>query len=203
MAENSKRPTVRCDDCEGTGAQHPDCWLCEGELYVPAAKARAEGYGQADLTFADENDVHCPSCDGDSCACCEGMGSVDAELPAQQEDRALICAMTRDNRIPPLFYFDHLGRVGRDDDALLSPSAASRLSARGQFYHLQVLAFGDEISLQGDGHTEAKAAWRRHRERWKRWIADERERRAVRVGKKAAGRLLDGVTHDGMPEVLS
>lgn len=188
----AERPMVRCDDCEGTGAEEHDCWLCKGSRFVTVEKAMAEGFSESDLDDVDDGEAHCPSCHGETCEACEGSGEVDAELPAQEEDRVLICAMQGGHRIPPLFFPNSHGGVWRDDDRLLSPSAAARLSERRHLFHLRVLAFGDSISLLGDGHAEAKLAWRRHRERWKLWIAGERQRRADRKAALAAREAANG-----------
>lgn len=152
-----QRGYVACEECNGTGAEVPDCTLCRGMRTIHANRAYAAGYKRDDLEDYDQWDRFClcPRCDGDVCGQCQGDGSIERIVAKQEFDRLLIFAKTQ--RLPPLLRKKRRGRMYIEYSALLSRSAAVRAREK-HLIHWFCSVFGDEISLTPKGKIEAERA---------------------------------------------
>lgn len=169
---------VRCTDCDGSGASEPGCELCRGERHVAVADAEAAGYDRADGLVSEAygdapSTMTCPECGGCLCGRCDGSGEIEADALAQESDRVLVCALAGGRRIPAVLYRDRGGRMQRDDGALLCEDSGGSLHRNG-LIRWTATPFTDRLNLTPTGQAAAKAAWRRHRQRQRAWIAQER-----------------------------
>ena len=172
---------VRCTDCDGSGASEPGCELCQGERHVAVADAEAAGYDRADGLVSEAygdalSTMTCPECGGCLCGRCDGSGEIEADALAQESDRVLVCALAGGRRIPTVFYRGRGGQMQRDDETLLCYAAGGTLH-QGGLIRLISTPFTDHVTLTPSGQAAAKAAWRRHRQRQRAWIAQERAAR--------------------------
>jgi hypothetical protein len=155
--------TVKCRECNGTGAQCPDCETCHGERDVKVKRLYALGWKKGDLIDIDDDGyARCPSygCEGDTCGFCEGEGEVPFHESIQQERRALIYAKYQ--RFAPLCTIDYYGRRRRERQ-LLSIEAAAPLLESHKAFRSTALCFGDSFYLMND--ADFPELWREARAR--------------------------------------
>lgn len=154
--------SVICPDCDGTGAEKDDCWLCKGQMSIHWRRAIRERYKFGDLEFFDDDYVRCPSCNGYTCDHCEGDGRVLASVVEQERDRALVMAVDDRREFPPFLYRFHGGGTKLLTDRRLSRAAVVGLRKNGMVHWYVNAVFGDEISLTTKGEEAARVAKVRH-----------------------------------------
>lgn len=142
---------VTCFECNGTGADQPDCWLCRGKMFISVHKARREGYSADDIEDY-KGSCRCPAdeCRGDSCEWCDGAATVDPGLFEREVTRVLICAGL--GHIPETPVRFH-GGWRRSSRLLLSPAAGRYCKKQGWIGWWRSM-FGDDISLTDAGRHE-------------------------------------------------
>ncbi len=146
---------INCPECDGTGAEKPDCWLCKGELTIKVQKAYRHGYKKDDLeNLEDDGYCDCPACDGETCHTCEGGGKVRADYLWREAQRVLLTA-TKDCRtlFPDMEWIREVGII--DADKLLSPAAHGWLYDLGYSFGRFNNMFSDFILLSEEGERAA------------------------------------------------
>lgn len=151
MSADWLRPSfAECADCDGTGAEKPDCYLCKGMRSIKVRRAYAFGWRKGDLRdIEDDGHCECPHCEGHSCGYCEGDGQRPLAEMRQEVARVLHYAR-RGRNLPPLRVIDHRGNPKWDHDAYLS-KAATRACRNAGLISWFCSAFGDELSLTPAG----------------------------------------------------
>ena len=169
---------VKCDDCAGTGAHKPDCWLCKGQRSISLKKAYRHGYKLKDLEEVYDDYCDCPVCDGDSCVFCSGEGQVDQIEAVQQRVRIFAYTANR-GAMPKFFYFDSRGflKVSKEEPSYYLAAAAMREIREAGDAHWFTSVFGDEIMLTKQGEAKVKQMWREYRLLCRRAAADARKLR--------------------------
>lgn len=144
---------MKCEECNGTGAYKPDCWLCGGSREITIKAAIDERYSLEELELYDLHYCRCPAdeCHGDSCDLCEGSGKMEDWRLEHEVTRVLIMAKT--DFMPDRLFRLHNGRKVWDADALLSTFAAAICRDRGWINWFTSI-FGDEIDLTEAGEQE-------------------------------------------------
>ncbi len=149
------REYFSCNSCEGTGSAKPDCYLCNGAMYVSVRKAFRDGSDRSDLDDVERGLARCPACVDDGfCDICCGDGFVSRGVNEQQIARVLICALT--GAIPPIQSRLPYGRMSQRD-ALLS-FKAGRVAEDAGLIRWRRDMFGDDISLTDKGMPLAERA---------------------------------------------
>jgi hypothetical protein len=138
------RAYVRCPECSGTGAKHPDCRTCRGCRDLKLRRAYALGWKKDDLEIEEPGWCRCPDCGGDVCGHCMGDGERRADEVRQEVFRVLVFAKTQ--CVPPIKTRDHRGSLRLDHEAYLSRTQAARLRERG-IINWWSSCFGDEVYL--------------------------------------------------------
>lgn len=151
---------VTCPDCNGTGAEKPDCWLCQGRMEVHWRRAIRNGWTKKELESRMQDDDYaiCPSCDGYTCDHCEGDGKVPASVVEQERDRALIFALTQ--TFPPFLHPGPRGGILVKDRLLSRAAVCTIRDERLANWFCSML--GDEVYLNDAGEQAARIAKVRH-----------------------------------------
>lgn len=160
----SEKPTqIECPECDGTGADKPDCYCCKGRRTIHWRAAIRHGFKKRDMQNLEDDGIgDCPSCEADQCQACEGSGAVPGNYMQRERERILLTALN-DRRIFPRIIVDTfvpyrkrtpVTRVYVDHDAFLSNAAGEVCRRAGEINWFRTI-FGDEISLSNRGYLAA------------------------------------------------
>lgn len=149
---------IDCPECNGTGADDPDCWLCEGYMSVKTRKAVKAGFDKEDLDDEGDGYCRCPACGGDSCEACSGDGRQPADYMRREMARVLLTASEHigcSDLFPdirwtgggPDWYFGGI----IDVDSRLSRTAHGKLYELRMSWGLSSSVFSDHVHISDDG----------------------------------------------------
>lgn len=144
-----------CPECNGTGAEDPDCWLCKGDRTIRVHRAYRNGYKKADLENVEDDGLcDCPACDGHTCGTCEGDGTVLTDYLWREAQRVLLSALQGCKEpFPRIEWSERGGSV--DVDALLSPAGHAWLYDLGLSYGRIGNMFSEWVNLSREGEQAA------------------------------------------------